>query len=95
MVSQNQLEVRFPKYDIVFRIIGGQVTAYVPQEHRASQIHQDLLKFLSEVAETDPIKLDTIQTLKNWDALQDWFDEWDRARNQNPGEGPFDLQSGI
>jgi len=87
---ENKLEVRFPKYDIVFRVIGGKVTAYVPQEHRESLIHQDLLAFLAEVAEKDPIKLDTIQILQNWDALQDWFEEWDRARKSPPGEGPFD-----
>lgn len=91
MIEQHKLEVRFPKYDIVFRIVGGQVTAYVPLEHRQSRIYQDLLKFLSEAAEKDPIKLDTIQTLQNWDALQDWFDDWDRERQSNPEEGPFNL----
>ncbi len=91
MVIENKLEVHFPKYNIVFRVAGGQVTAFVPPEHHSGKIHQDLLKFLSEIAEKDPIKLDTIQTLQNWDALQDWFDEWDLARHESAGEGPFDL----
>jgi hypothetical protein len=91
LTEKYKLEVRFPKYDIIFRIIGGQLTAYVPEVHRGSLIHQDLLKFLSEVAEKDPIKLDTIQTLQNWEALQDWYDNWDLSRKSIPEEGSFDL----
>lgn len=86
-----KLEVRFPKYDIVFRILGGHVTAYVPREHRTSHVYQDLLKFLSDAAENEPIKLDTIQTLENWEALQDWYDAWTTARTAKPTEGPFEL----
>ena len=88
---ESKLEVRFPKYDIVIRIMGGRITAYVPKEHRTGTIYRDLLKFLAEAAEKDPIKLDTIQTLQNWEALQEWFDEWNRDRQETPGEGPFDL----